>query len=153
MGELVNHQFRVTRRLLEQTLEGVTSELAAVIPEGFNNNIHWQVGHILKTAEFFLFFGEETLPENYQQFFGPGTKPAEWSEDVPSIETLKQQLKEQLERIEQLNVEKFTDKLPKPMIGNETFGEFAAFGAFHESLHLGQIQTMKRLLQASQVNQ
>lgn len=153
MGELVKHQFKVTRRLLEQTLEGVTSELAAVIPEGFNNNIHWQVGHILKTAEFFLFFGEETLPENYQHFFGPGTKPAEWSEDVPSIETLKQQLKEQLERIEQLNVEKFTDKLPKPMIGNETFGEFAAFGAFHESLHLGQIQTMKRLLQASQVNQ
>lgn len=149
MGDLIKHQFRVTRRAIEQTLEGITPELASIIPEGFNNNIHWQLGHILKTAEFFLFFGEETLPENYQQFFGPGSKPAEWPENVPSIKTLQQQLKEQLERIEQVNVEKFNDKLPKPMIGNETFGEFAAFGAFHESLHLGQIQAIKRLLQAS----
>lgn len=152
MGELVKHQFRVTRRLLEQTLEGITPELAITIPEGFNNNIQWQLGHILKTAEFFLFFGEESLPEHYQTLFGPGSKPADWSDDVPSIDTLIQQLKEQLERIEQMNVNKFSEKLPKPMIGNETFGEFAAFGAFHESLHLGQIQAMKRLLQTSQVN-
>lgn len=150
MGEYIKHQFKVTRKFLEQTLEGVTPEIASIVPKGFNNNIHWHVGHILKTAEFFLFLGEETLPENYQQLFGPGSKPTDWPEHVPSLETLKQQLKEQSERIQQMSVEHFNDQLEKPMIGNETKGEFAAFGAFHEAMHLQQIQTIKRLIQHSQ---
>ena len=65
MGQHVLYQFTRTRQILKGTLEGLSPELLDVIPEGFNNNIHWQVGHILKTAEFFLFTGVETLPENY----------------------------------------------------------------------------------------
>lgn len=66
MGQHVLYQFTVTRKMLKNTIKGLNPELFDVIPEGFNNNIHWQIGHILKTTEFFLFSGEEQLPENYQ---------------------------------------------------------------------------------------
>ena len=32
------------------------------------------------------------------------------------------------------------------MFGNETVGDFAAIGAFHESFHAGQIHAMKRVV-------
>jgi len=149
MGQHVLYQFTRTRQILKGTLEGLSPELLDVIPEGFNNNIHWQVGHILKTAEFFLFTGVETLPENYQQLFGPGSKPTEWPADVPSVEALLEQLDDQLERIQQVDVETFNEKLANPMLGCETKGEFVAFGAFHESFHLGQIHILKRLVTSS----
>ena len=75
---------------------------------------------------------------------------ADWTGDVPSVETLLKQLEEQLVRINELPDEAFTQSLPQPFLGNETTGEVALFGAFHEALHLGQIQALKRLILALQ---
>ena len=75
MSELIKKQYVRTRQCLSKTLEDVTPEVASYIPEGFNNNIHWQVGHLFVTAELFLFRGQEQLPENYRELFAAGTKP------------------------------------------------------------------------------
>ena len=150
MSELLIKQFVRTRETLSKTLEGVTAETVAHIPEGFNNNIHWQVGHILSAGELFLFNGQENIPANYKELFGAGSKPADWSDDVPSLETLLEQLNEQSNRIQQINVEGFAEPLEQPFIGNNTVGELAAMGAFHEALHVGQIKILKRLIETSQ---
>lgn len=147
MSNLIKQQFQRTRKALAETLEGISEETLSIVPNGFNNNIHWEVGHILTAGEMFLFYGEGTLPENYQALFGYGSKPADWKEDVPTLAVLMQQLEEQLKRIETIPNEKFGQKLPKPVLGNETFGELAAMGAFHEAMHLGQIQAMRRLIE------
>lgn len=47
-------------------------------------------------------------------------------------------------------MDSFKEKLPKPLLGNETKGEFITFGAFHESFHLGQIHMLKRLVAPTQ---
>lgn len=147
MGEYVIKQFVRTRIVLKQTLENIKPEICLTVPWGFNNNILWQAGHILTTAEFFLFKGKESIPESYQKLFGPGTKPADWPTDVPYIETLLRQLDEQLERIQAIDVNTFNEQLPKRLIGNETKEELAAFAAFHEAMHVGQIQAMRRLIE------
>lgn len=149
MSELVKGQYARTRKALAQDLKDATPTLLQTIPEGFNNNIHWQVGHILFVTEHFFFKGQEKLPANYIQFFGPGTKPADWDEEAPNLETLLEQLNEQLERIKEVPSEAFEQKLPKRFLGNNTYGELIATGAFHEAMHVGQIQSMKRLIQAS----
>ena len=149
MCELIIKQFARTRQSLAKTLEGVSAENLEIVPPGFNNNIHWQVGHLLVTAELFLFTGQENLPANYQEFFGLGSKPANWSDDVPSVATLLEQLNEQHARINAVDVSTFDTKLAKPFIGNETVGEMAAMGAFHEAMHLGQIQAIKRAVEAT----
>ena len=106
---------------------------------------------ILTTGELFLFKGQQNIPASYREFFGPGTSPANWSSDVPSLETLLAQLQEQADRIQKINVEGFAELLEKPFIGNNTVGELAAMGAFHEALHVGQIQILKRLVETSEV--
>ncbi|MCP1145051.1 DinB family protein [Lysinibacillus endophyticus] len=147
-SQLIKKQFAVTRKNILSLLEGVSPEVLDVVPEGFNNNIHWQIGHILTAGELFLFNGQKNLPENYGQHFAGGTKPADWTNDVPSVEDILVKLQEQLERINQISDDSFEIELEKPFIGNKTVGELAAFGAFHESLHLGQIQILKRLIES-----
>lgn len=149
MSDLIKQQFVQTRKTLKDTLSGVNEEVLTTIPNGFNNNIHWQVGHILTSAEMFMFFGQESLlPKNYGQLFGYGSKPTNWSDDVPSIDTLLEQLDQQLANIQNISAEYFQQQLPEAILGNQTTGELAAMGAFHEAMHLGQIQSLKRLIEA-----
>ena len=151
MGKLIKKQFGRTRAAIVKTLKGVSPEALDVVPEGFNNNIRWQLGHILVTAELFLFKGQEKLSASYNTLFGPGSKPANWAGDVPSIATLLEQLNEQLARIQEVDTTTFEIKLEKPFIGNETVGELAAMGAFHEAMHVGQIQALKQIVEATKV--
>jgi uncharacterized damage-inducible protein DinB len=149
MSELLFKQFDLTRRNFFKELQDVTPEQASVQPEGFNNTIHWQVGHVLTvTEQFMLGFPKKSthLPANYIELFGNGTKPADWTGDVPSLEVLAVQLGEQLGRLKEVPAELLDQKLKTPFLGLETFGELANMALFHESYHLGQIHLMKRLV-------
>lgn len=150
MDNLVFKQFELTRGYFLKVTEGVPETIANVQPDGYNNTIHWQIGHVLTVTEQILFgFPEKTthLPTNYMDLFGTGTKPADWKRDVPRIEDLAIQLKDQLVRLKQIPAERFNKTLEKPFMGLETFGELAGFVLFHEANHMGQIQAMKRLIQ------
>ncbi|AIM16770.1 MULTISPECIES: DinB family protein [Neobacillus] len=153
MSELLFKHFETTRSYFLKNVEALEESIVDVQPEGFNNTLHWQVGHVLTVTEQFMFgFPKKSahLPENYLELFGNGTKPADWQGDVPSVQVLVEQLKEQLKRIKEIPAESFQTKLKAPILGQETFGELANFSIFHEAMHLGQIQSMKRLIQAKQ---
>lgn len=150
MSELLFKQFEMTRGFFLRDLQDVTAEQASVQPEGFNNTIHWQVGHVLTvTEQFMLGYPRKTthLPANYIELFGNGTRPADWSGEIPSLEVLAGQLREQLGRIKEVPAELLDQKLNKPFLGLETVGELANMALFHESYHLGQIHSMKKLVQ------
>lgn len=150
MSELLFKQFEMTRGFFLRDLQDVTAEQASVQPEGFNNTIHWQVGHVLTvTEQFMLGYPRKTthLPANYIELFGNGTRPADWSGEIPSLEVLAGQLREQLGRIKEVPAELLDKKLGKPFLGLETVGELANMALFHESYHLGQIHSMKKLVQ------
>ncbi|MCQ6275015.1 DinB family protein [Bacillus sp. V3B] len=149
MSELVKRQFELGRRNLLNDIEGTATELFDVQPEGLSNTIHWQLGHILTGAEGFLFGAEGQLSAEYNELFGYGSKPSAWQDEVPSVETLIQQLKSQLERIKEIPNERFQDQLSEPVLGNSTYGELVSFTAFHELTHIGQVHTMKRLAETS----
>ncbi len=143
-------QLQFTRTNLLKEIEGIAPEAFAVQPKGFNNNIHWHIGHILTVTEQFIFGFPQTnnLPANYIQLFGNSTKPADWKDEVPNIATLAEQLQEQITRIQELPEEHFNQKLPQPFLGRETVGELASFNVYHETYHLGQIHALKLLIQA-----
>lgn len=151
MVNLIKQQFTITRAEIMKTLEDVSPEMADIIPTGFNNNLHWQVGHVLYAGERHLFPGKGKLPQEYAYLFDSGTTPLSSSEAVPSLETLIIQLKEQHVRIHNIPDTAFEEKLPMPRPGLETFGEFAAMMAYHEAMHLGQMQSLKRLVQVNAV--
>ena len=151
MGQLILKQIARTRSIIAKTVEGVSPETCRLIPAGFNNNIHWQIGHVLVAADMFFLKGKEVAPAEFKALFAPGTKPADWPADVPSVETILSLLEKQAALIQQIDVTTFDTKLETPMFGNETVGDFASMGAFHESLHVGQIQSLKRIVTESLV--
>lgn len=149
MSELLFKQFALTRRNFLQEIEGLNREQASFQPEGFNNNIHWNTGHVLTvTEQFMMGYPKKSnhLPENYIELFGNGTRPSDWIGNVPSVEELASQLKAQLERINEVPASMLDQKLKQPILGMETFGELANMALFHESYHLGQIHAMKKLV-------
>ena len=143
----VKNQLKTMRSQLLNEIEGLTPEVMDIQPKGFNNTIHWHLGHVLNAAEMFLLGANQALPEHYGNLFGYGTKPADWTGDVPSVETLKQQLKEQLDRLLALP-EDLDQKMEKPFKGIETLGEFINFVVLHETNHIGQIHAMKKVIGA-----
>ena len=171
MSKWLKVEFEIARQSLWKDLEQTSGDIYDIQPKGFNNTIHWQLGHILTTAENFLFgqnvqvpashneifgFGfhkqfhenpVKQLPASYNELFGFGSKPSNWSGDVPTVDTLVEQLKNQLNRIKKLPDEIFEIKLPEPIMGKETYGELASMTAFHESNHIAQIHIMKKLIE------
>jgi hypothetical protein len=152
MSELLFNNMELTRSYFIKNIKAVEEGITDVQPEGFNNTIHWHIGHVLTTAESLIFgFPKNTsyLPANYMELFARGTKPAEWEEDVPSISVLTSQLKEQLSRMKEIPVESLSVELKEPFLGQQTFGELVNFALFHENLHLGHIQAMKRVIETA----
>ncbi|MFD2443619.1 DinB family protein [Bacillus sp. CGMCC 1.16607] len=150
MSDLVLKNFEMTRSLFLKKLEGISQESSLIYPEGFNNHILWNIGHVLTSTEQFMFgFPHKTanLPAHYVELFGMGTKPADWQDDVPTLQVLIEQLKDQVTRLKEIPTEKLNEHLTKPFLGIETYGELANFALFHEAHHLGQIHLMKRLVE------
>ncbi|WP_066390446.1 DinB family protein [Neobacillus mesonae] len=150
MSELLIKSYETARRFFIKNVEALDESILHVQPEGFKNSIHWHVGHVLTVAEQFVFgFPKKSnnLPANYLELFGNGTKPADWNEDVPSVKDLTAQLKDQIKRIKEIPANSFDHKLPEPFLGQETVGELTSFAVFHEALHLGKIQEMKRVIE------
>ncbi|MFD1361303.1 DinB family protein [Lentibacillus salinarum] len=149
MSHLIMSQFNITHDALMNEIKDLDKASLDTQPEGFNNTIHWHIGHVLTVNEQFLFgFPDNTdhLPARYKDLFGNGSKPADWPEDVPSADELADQLASQLERIKEIPEEKFAEKLPEAVLGAQTFGELTAVAAFHEGNHTGRINTMKKVL-------
>lgn len=150
MSELLLNNMELTRSFFIKNVSTVDEGIVDVQPKGFNNNIHWHVGHVLTAAETLLFgFPKKSnhLPANYMELFSRGSKPADWKGDVPSISVLVSQLKDQLNRMKEIPEENLSVKMKEPFMGQETFGELVNFVLFHENLHLGHIQAMKRVIE------
>jgi hypothetical protein len=149
MSEFTIKNFEMTRNFFLKHVKSVDEKIADIQPEGFNNNIRWHVGHVLLTAEYFLFdFPVKTtfLPTDYIDLFNKGTSPAEWTGEVPTLEVLIVQLNDQLERMKEIPEARFNEQLEKPLFDFKTYGEKANMALFHEAYHLGQMHTIKRII-------
>ncbi|SFL74074.1 DinB superfamily protein [Paenibacillus sp. 1_12] len=137
------------RDRLLQLVDKCPVEQRTVVPTGFNNSILWQIGHILTITEglVFGFAGEATqIPAEYRAFFGPGTKPADWTEDPPTWEAIVEQLKQQPHRIREV----FAGRLQTPIKENfakaDNVEEILMNNLLHDNNHAGTISAMLKVL-------
>lgn len=144
------NQYDLIRGMTVAMLASIDEETADIIPENFNNNIRWNLGHILLCQDFLLFGPEGVqLPPAYGALFAPATKPANWQGDIPSLETLSAQLKEQSARIKEALQDRLNEPLPQPFqLGDKgtiyTYGEMLTFTLFHEGMHMGCISGLRK---------
>ncbi|ASV66671.1 MULTISPECIES: DinB family protein [Cytobacillus] len=150
MSEAIKYQLELTRNNLLREVKNIPQDLLDVQPEGFNNTIHWHIGHVLTvTEQFIMNYPNNTdhLSENYLQLFGYGTKPSDWTGEVPSVNFLIDQLQDQIVRINKIPNDVFNQELPEAILGQKTVGQLAMLSAYHEANHLGQIHAMKRIVE------
>lgn len=142
-------QLKMARDWCIEVAESCPQEMSEIKMDVFNNTIQWQVGHILTVAErmmFGLFEQSQNLPQSFAKWFEYGTKPADWTEPPPKLDELNHLLYEQQSRLLSIAPEQLEQRLEKPQYGFTSYGECAAFVAIHESLHVGKMEEMLRVL-------
>lgn len=143
---------RITRAHMLRELEGLSHADMLVIPEDRDDNIIWNVGHLLCSLSrlVYVFSGHPLpIPEEYLAAFGKGTNARDWEAD-PKVEEVLERFKSMPAQIESDYLAgRFTDYKPlqiTPLDTIDSVEEAVAFHSFHEGLHIGIIITLKELL-------
>ncbi|WEG16878.1 DinB family protein [Alkalihalophilus pseudofirmus] len=147
MEQTLFRQLNTWRAFTLKTLQKVEENQVDQIPEGFNNNIRWNAGHIVVihdrlTAQM---LGEApSYPKGYDTYFNKGTSPKDWDDAVPSLEEIKAELEGQIAKLEQ----KLTGNLDREPLGNvfdmPTVGDLTVFSVGHEAMHLSTIHKLMK---------
>lgn len=152
MGNYLFEQLDFVRNVTVSIANEVSESQADEIPEGFNNNIRWNLGHIYLVQEQFAFnFAQEPMqiPEGFRDVFAKGTKPTDWTVQPPQLSELIELLKEQPIRIREKLIHRLDEKVVNPFtLGGltlNTIGEFLTLSLYHEGGHTQTIKMLKKL--------
>ena len=144
--------FRITRHHMMRELEGLSHEDMLVIPDGRDDNVIWNVGHLLCSLSrlTYVFSGHPLpIPEHYLELFGKGTSAKNWTES-PNVAEVLANFTSVAVQVEMDYVSgKFNGYKSLQITPEDTISsveEAVAFHCFHEGLHIGMIITLKELL-------
>lgn len=141
-----------TRKLLYWSVRNLSNEQFLAMPTGFDNNIAWNVGHVIVVQQDMTYGAcglDPYISKEMIASFKEGTFPANWT-TPPSLAEFKQMLKEHPDRlIADYEAGKFASYQPyKSSTGVklETFSEALNFNNYHEGLHLGTILALRNFV-------
>lgn len=139
------------RPYFQQYLEKCSLETLNKIPVGYNNNIIWNIGHVLVTTQI-LSYKLSGLPMNVSEGmvakYQKGSKP-EGSVSQAEVDEIKELLKSTLNTLEsdyKKGVFNSFQEYTVSTTGNTltSIDEALEFALFHEGLHLGYIMSLIR---------
>ena len=140
------------RLLVLKEIEHLSTEQLNKIPEGFNNNIAWNLGHMIAAQQGVCYKRsglDTTVGEDFFHTYKPGTKP-EKCIDETEILFIKDQLFTTLDQLE-ADMDKgiFIDYgkvMTRYGIELSSIDSAVTFLPFHEGLHIGYIMAMRKLV-------
>lgn len=151
----MNYTFEIIRKTRESLLkmvDGLSIEQLNKIPEGFNNNVIWNIGHLIAAQQGICYKRAgfpAVIDEAFFDTYKSGTKP-ESVIDEAGFEHIKQLL---VSTIDQLEVDyknnafaNYTAWTTRYDVEISTIDQAITFLLFHEGLHTGYIQALKRSL-------
>lgn len=146
------YTIRQNRKVLLQILKQTPIDKLTRIPEGFNNNIWWNIAHVVVTQQLLVYKLSNLpmlVPEELLQKYRKGTYP----EGVPSQEEIARLAGLLTETIDKTEADyqegKFTDFTEYTTSVGVTLkhvDDALTFNTFHEGLHLGVIMSLKKLV-------
>lgn len=140
------------RKIYAHFLERFTLEELNTIPKGFNNNIIWNVAHVLVTQQLLMYklsglplHVSDKMVERYRK----GTQP-EGKVDQEEVDQIKAALFSTLEALkEDLEADRFKEFYPYTTSSKmelTCFEEASTFVLFHDGLHVGSVLALARCL-------
>ncbi len=140
---------RQTRHNLLKTVEAYTIDEMNVDPEGFNNSLLWNLGHVWVTQKM-LHYGLSGLPLNIEDElvnqFRKGSKAIVWKEET--LSRIKSDFLQSVDDLERdLNANIFKEFRPYRTSYNvelESLDDALWFNNMHEAMHLGYMLAMRK---------
>lgn len=140
------------RKILYTFLKEAPLEYLNKIPEGFNNNIFWNIAHVVVTQELLVYnlsglpmIVSDNLVSKYRKGMSPESNATQ--EQVDELKTLLFSTYERL--VDDYEKGVFKDYSPYTTSTNTTINnveEAINFNLFHEGIHLGYVLALKRVL-------
>lgn len=143
---------KINRKALAKILDHYPLEKLNEVPDGFTNNLFWNVAHVMVTQQL-LVYGlsnlEKKIPEEWVTLYKKGTST---KRDATKIEL--QELREYLfstiiqteKDIESGIFKKFNNYMTSTGFELQSINHAFNFNNFHEGIHLGYILALKKSL-------
>ena len=143
---------RKTRSKILEVISGLNVQQLNKVPEGFNNNIIWNLGHLIAAQEGIFYLRgklELNIDQDFFNSFKNGSRP-EREIDAEEIEIIRSLLFTSLDQFEsdlQKNVFSNYPAWTTSMgIEINSIEDAINYLPFHEGLHFGQISAIKRVI-------
>ncbi|WP_370214715.1 DinB family protein [Mesoflavibacter profundi] len=141
-----------SRKFLKGLLENLTLEQLNKVPEGFNNNIIWNVAHTIVTQQLLVYklsgipmIVSDELVEMYRK----GTK-AERDVTQAEVDLIKGLLFSTIEKTKEDYDNRIFQTYHEYTVTTKStltnVDEAIAFNNFHEGIHLGYVLALKRVI-------
>jgi hypothetical protein len=141
---------KMPRLTILKGIEGLTLEQLNKIPAGFNNNIIWNLGHMIAAQQGVCYkrAGEPTIiDDEFWNTFRPDTKPERFF-DENDFAKIKELL---ISTIDQLEIDIANKPFSNYTTWTTRYGaelssirEAVSFLPFHDGFHIGYITALKR---------
>jgi uncharacterized damage-inducible protein DinB len=152
---LINQSFeniRKTRTYLLDFISELATEQLNEIPAGFNNNIAWNLAHLVAAQQGLCYINsgwEMQVPKSVYEQYRPGTKPEHFI-NTAELDTIRQWMPAHIGQMEADYAKGlFKQYEPRPTrygVTLNSIGDVIRFLPYHEGLHLGYIMALKRLV-------
>jgi hypothetical protein len=135
-------------------VEGLSDEQLLKIPDGLNNNLLWQLGHLVSTGQglsYRLSGLPQGIPSHYGPMFGKDSSPLNWDNaddiDISEIKSLLLSTLTQTRKdIEAGIFKEYTTYQTSFGVTLNSFEESLIFRNVHEGLHLGSMMALRKLV-------
>ena len=148
-------EFKITRKsreLYANLLENYSLEQLNKIPDGWNNNLMWHIGHIMVSQQVLVYRGSGlplNVSEEFVTMYGRGTKP-ERDVTQQEVDEMKSLLFSTIQKTEEdyRNGIFTTYNQRKSEMGYDlsTTEDGIAFNNNHEGIHMGMVIRLKKLV-------
>ena len=140
------------REILSSFLEDYSIEELNKVPDGFNNNLIWNIAHVLAVQQKLAYKTsklESNIPNSYFLTYNTGEKPTSQLREV-EIQDIKRLLKNTIEQtIEDYNNQKFNnfhELTTSTGFHLANIEEALEFNNYHEALHLGLMFNIRKFI-------
>lgn len=145
-------RIKKTRNYLIEGIQEVSADMLNKVPEGFNNNMVWNLAHLIAAQQGICYIrsGRDiVVEEKYVAPYRPGTKPERYVDEDEIVE-IKKVLLSSIDKLNEDYERKIFTNYPTwaTRYGVEitNIDDAIQFLMFHEGLHCGAIMAIKKLV-------
>ncbi|MEX0313183.1 MAG: DinB family protein [Allomuricauda sp.] len=141
-----------TRKTLQEHLLNTPKDDLFKTPKGFNNNIWWNIAHVVVTQQLLVYklSGEsmnipDEIIEKYRKGTFPGSIPSDEEMDLVA-DWLFSLLQQTAEDFKKGTFKDFKPYMTSAKIELKSVEDAIVYNTYHEGIHLGAILALKRAL-------